>query len=287
MDGVGAAPDVAFERLPCLFPLLFLRSGGFLFPFDGCKDLLPPIAEFLVAVPVAFVHFFLPAVIKSAPSRHHRVGAAREGRELGGQLLPVGGDIGFPFPFRHELQVVVQLLPVNHDVRFSANLRIEGTPGVCVAGLFPHILQIARMFECYGFPVFEVTGMQFIPVFWISVQMYKVVHPVMLLSEMERYGRMVRTLFPDHRDPVCVLCGKVRYLFFPDHRDPVCVLCGKVRYLFFPDLCCCCFSHNHCFFDVSRKSFRPVLRPAVCGFPLPCNSRLCSRPARKLPGRGF
>ena len=83
------------------------------------------------------------------------------------------------------------------------------------------------MFERYGFPVFEVLGMQFIAIFRISVQVYIVARSMMLLSEMERYGRMVRTLFPDHRDPVCILCGKARYLFFPD-------------------LCCCCFSHNRC-----------------------------------------
>lgn len=77
------------------------------------------------------------------------------------------------------------------------------------------------------FPVFEVPGMQLIAVFRISVQVYVVARSMMLLSEMERYGRMVRTLFPDHRDPVCILCGKARYLFFPD-------------------LCCCCFSHNRC-----------------------------------------
>lgn len=158
------------------------------FPSDGFKNFFPPIAEFFVTVLIASVRFFLPVVIKSAPSRHHRVGTAGEGRELGGQLLPVGGDVCIPFLFRHELQVVVQLLSINHDVRLAANLRIEGTPGVCVASLFPHIIQIGRMFECYGFPVFEVLGMQFIVIFRISVQVYIVARSMMLLSEMERYG---------------------------------------------------------------------------------------------------
>ena len=76
VDGVGAAPDVAFERLPCLFQFFFLRSCGFLFPSDGFKNLLPPIAELLVAVLIASVRILLPVVIESAPSRHHRVGAA-------------------------------------------------------------------------------------------------------------------------------------------------------------------------------------------------------------------
>lgn len=44
------------------------------------------------------------------------------------------------------------------------------------------------MFECYGFPVFEVLGMQFIVIFRISVQVYIVARSMMLLSEMERYG---------------------------------------------------------------------------------------------------
>ena len=41
-------------------------------------------------------------------------------------------------------------------------------------------------------------------------QVYIVARSMMLLSEMERYGWMVRTLFPDHRDPVRILCGKAR-----------------------------------------------------------------------------
>ena len=76
VDGVGAALDVAFERLPCLFQFFFLRSCGFIFPSGGFKNLLPPIAELLVAVLIASVRILLPVVIESAPSRHHRVGAA-------------------------------------------------------------------------------------------------------------------------------------------------------------------------------------------------------------------
>lgn len=194
VDGIGTALDVAFERLPCLFLFLFLRSCGFLFRLTVSRT-FSANCGILRNGSDSFCSFFLPVVIKSAPSRHHRVGTAGEDRELGGQLLPVGGDVCIPFLFRHELQVVVQLLSVNHDVRLAANLRIEGTPGVCVASLFPHIIQIGRMFECYGFPVFEVLGMQFIVIFRISVQVYIVARSMMLLSEMERYGGIVRTFF--------------------------------------------------------------------------------------------
>ena len=106
--------------------------------------------------------------VESASSGNHRAGAPGKGGKLCGKFLFIGGDV-FLMPFcRYSLQVIVNLFLVNHDVRFSPYVRIEGTPSVGVTGGFPQVFQIAGIFELRHFPVLEVCRPQFFFIFRLS-----------------------------------------------------------------------------------------------------------------------
>ena len=165
MDGIRTALDVPFQGKPGLFLFFFLGPVFFLRAFHRFQNLAAPVPKFFVSVLISPVGLLLPVYIESGPSGNHGVGTPGEGGKLCGKLLFIGGDVSFVFFFGHFLQVIVKFLFVNHDVRFSPDVRIERVPSVGIAGLLPQVFQIAGVLELRHFPILELCRSQLFPFF--------------------------------------------------------------------------------------------------------------------------